>query len=299
MPSNYYSRLRGAIWQGVWRSKYGQETGIQGQVDALIGQGKLFLGNSRLLHSVTSSTFTDLHVFVRVGTLVTAQANLHFANQRKNLSGAVSSAISIPSVSRPSFEDCGYHIDCSSSEPCQVSGSNSWKALMSVCGSRLALPDCSIDNLTSRHALPGFAATRSFSTYSRSSFLNCRKATMSLGNKKQPYNFLHYGYFIYNVAKRKGNGNPFLGFGFEGSYILSPAYSSYGTAPDVSFDNSVKDEQRSSSADSSELYVSFDMFMFYFYRKINYETTNAEEIFVPELDSCSPIAWSCVCKYIL
>ncbi|KAL8466624.1 hypothetical protein ACS0TY_035611 [Phlomoides rotata] len=257
MPSNYYSRLRGAIWQGVWRTKYGQETGIRGQVDALIGQGK---GHSRLLHSVPSVTFAGLHVIVRVGTLATAQANLHLANQRKNHSvvGADSSAISIPSVSRLSFKVCGYHIDSSLSEPCQVSGSNFREAPMAVYGSRPAFPDCSIENLTSRHAQPGFAANRSFSTYSRSSFVNCRKATMSLRNKEQPYNFLHYGYFIYNVAKRKGSGNPFLGFGFEGSYIFSPAYSSYGTAPDVSFDNSVKDEQCSSSADSSELNTPID-----------------------------------------
>lgn len=300
MPSNYFSRLGGTIWKGVWGSIYGQETGIQGQVDVLIGQGKLLLGHSRLLHSVPSETFTDLHVFVRSGTLAAAQANLHLANQRKNLSvvGAFSRAISIPSVSGPSFQVCGYHIDCLLSEPRQDFGINSQKAPMAVCGSISALSDCSISNLTSRHAQHGVAAYHSFSAYGRSSFENCRKATMSLRNKEQPNNFLLYGYFIYNVAKRRGNGNPFLGFGFEGSHIPSPAYASAGTSPDVSFDNSMKEEQHSSSADSSELYVPFNFSNVYFKRNL-YEKQLIGELFVSKLNFClHSFAWyNCPCTH--
>ncbi|KAL2242026.1 UNVERIFIED_CONTAM: putative protein phosphatase 2C 55 [Sesamum indicum] len=259
MPSNCFRRLRGGAWEGVWRLISGRETGIQDQFYGLIGQGKLLLGNSRLLHSLPSGAFTDLHVFVRPGTIAAAQANLCLANRRKNISvvGAFSRAISIPSVSGPSFQVCGYHIDHLLSEPSQVLEINTEKGLMAVCGSKSALTDRCI-NLTSRPAQPGVAAYHSFSSYSRSSFENCRKATMSWQNKEQPNNFLLYGYFIYNVAKRKGNSNPFLGFGFEGFHISSPAYSSTGTAPDVSFDNSMKEEQHSSSADSSELNVPID-----------------------------------------
>ncbi|KAK4434503.1 putative protein phosphatase 2C 55 [Sesamum alatum] len=259
MPSNCFRRFHGGAWEGVWRLISRKETGIQGQFDGLIDQGKLLLGHSRLLHSLPSGTFTDLHVFVRPGTVAAAQANLYLANRRKNISvvGAFSRAISIPSVSGPSFQVCGYHIDRLLSEPSQVLGINSEKGLMAACGSRSAFTDCCI-NLTSRPAQPGVAAYHSFSSYSRSSFENCRKATMSLQNKEQPNNFLLYGYFIYNVAKRKGNSNPFLGFGFEGFHISSPAYSSTGTAPDVSFDNSMKEEQHSGSADSSELNIPID-----------------------------------------
>lgn len=260
MPSNHCSKFRGTIWKGFWRSLYGQETGIQGRIDVLIGQGRLLVGSSRLLHSISSETTSGLHVLVRSGTLAAAQVDLHLANRRKNLSvvGAFSRAISIPSVSGPSFQACGYHIDCLLSESRQVSGISSRKAFMADCGSRLALADCSIRNLTPRHVQHGVAAYHSSNAFRRSSVECCGKATMSLRNKEQPNNFLLYGYFIYNVAKRKWNSNPFLGYGFEGSYLSSPAFSSVGTAPDVSFDKSVKEEQRSSSADSSEQYVPFN-----------------------------------------
>ncbi|KAL3845225.1 hypothetical protein ACJIZ3_002628 [Penstemon smallii] len=246
MPSNYFSRLSGAIRQGVQRSVSGKESGVQ---DVLIGQGKL-----RLFHSLSSGTFTHLHVFVRPGTVAAAaQANLHIANLKKNLSvvGAFSRAISIPSISGPSFQVCGYHIDCLLSEQ---------KTVMSVCGSRSVLADCSIGNMTSRPAQPGVAAYHSFRSYSRRSFDSCtRGARMSLKNKEQPNNFFLYGYFIYNnVAKRKGNGHPFPGFDFEGLHISSTACSSAGTAPDVSFYNSTREEQNSGSTDSSEQNVSIE-----------------------------------------
>lgn len=255
MPSDYFSRLRSAIRQGVWRSVSGKESGIKGQVDFLIGERKVLLGHSSLVHFLPSGTFTVLHVFVRPGTVAAAQANLHIANRKKNFSvvGAFSRAISIPSVLGPSFQVCGHHVDCLLSEPSDGLGINSENALMAVCGSRSALAGCSISNLSSRPAQPGVAAYQSFSSYSRKSFDNCRKASMSLSDKEQPNNFLLYGYFMYNVAKRKGNANPFVGLGFEGLHISSTACSSAGTARDLSFDNSTRDDQQSSSADSSDL----------------------------------------------
>lgn len=270
MPSNNCSRFRGAIWQGFWRSINGQETGIQVRIDDLIGQGRLLVGRSRLLHFVPSETNSDLHVFVRSGTLATAQADVHLVNRRKNLSvvGAISRAISIPSVSGPAFQVCGYHIDSLLLGPSKVSGISSQKSLMAACGSRSALTECPIGNLSPRRVAHGAAAYHSSCVYRRSSIEHCRNATMSLRNKEQPNNFLLYGYFIYNVAKRKGSSNPFLGFGFEGSYLSSPAFSSVGTAPEVSFDNSMKEEQRSTSADSSELYVLFNFQILLFTRKI-------------------------------
>ncbi|KAL7124407.1 hypothetical protein ABFS83_14G046600 [Erythranthe nasuta] len=254
MP-NHFSKLRGAIWRGAWRSVSGKETRIQDQVvDVLIGQGKLLLGQSRLLHTLPSGAFADLHVFIRPGTIAAAQANLHSATQRKSLSvvGAFCRSISLPSVS-------GCHVDCLLSEPNQVIGINTQKGLMAACGSRSALIDCSISNLTT--SIPGqrgAAASHSSSARIRNSFENVGKLTMSLGSKEQPNNFLLYGYFVYNVAKRKGNENPFLGFGFEGFHNISPSYSSASTAADVTFDNPMKEEHHSNSADSSNLNIPID-----------------------------------------
>lgn len=231
----------------------GKGGGIEDQIDVLIGQGKVLLGHCRNIHSLPSGPFTDLQVFVRPGTVVAAQAN-HIANRKKKFSvaGAFSRAMSIPSVSGPSFQLCGYHIDLLLSEPSQGLGINSDKSLMAVCGSRSALTDYPINLRTSRPAPLGVAAYHSFSSCYRS-FDDCRKFSTSWRNKEQLNNFLVYRYFMYNVAKRKGNANPFLGFGSECLHILSSACSSAGTACDVSFDNSVREDQLSSSAHSPQL----------------------------------------------
>lgn len=228
-------------------------------VDVLIGQGKFSLSSSRLFHSLSSGTLTDLHVIVRSGTVAAAQANLHIANRKRNISvvGAFSRAISLPSVSGSSFQACGYQVDCLLSEPSSHLGTNSQKAIMAICGSRSALTDCSATKFSKRRAQPSVAAYHSFCTFSRNCFDSCRRANMSWRNKEQPNNFLLYSYFIYNVAKRKGNGNPFLGFNFEGLHISSSACSSADTASDVSIPTSEMEEQSSTSTDSSERYVHF------------------------------------------
>ncbi|KAL0438573.1 UNVERIFIED_CONTAM: putative protein phosphatase 2C 55 [Sesamum latifolium] len=256
MPSNYLSRLHSAIREGVWRSVSGKGGGIEDQIDVLIGQGKVLLGHCRNIHSLPSGPFIDLQVFVRPGTVVAAQAN-HIANRKKNFSvaGAFSRAMSIPSVSGPSFQLCGYHIDLLLSEPSQGMGIKSEKSLMAVCGS--ALTDYPINQRTSRSAQLGVAAYHSFSSCYRG-FDDCRKFSTNWRNKEQLNNFLVYGYFMYNVAKRTGNANPFLGFGSECLHILSSACSSAGTACDVSFDNSVREDQLSSSAHSPQLSIPVD-----------------------------------------
>ncbi|KZV34234.1 putative protein phosphatase 2C 55-like [Dorcoceras hygrometricum] len=252
MPSNCFSGFSHIIRKGIRGTTSGIERGIQGQADVLIDQGKKLIGQS---NSLSSGKFTDLHVFLRPGTLAAAQENLHTAHRRNNISvvGAFSRAISIPSVSGPSFQVCGYHIDCLLSEHNQVVGNKSQKELMSVCGYRSALAGCSVSNLNSGPTQPGVAAYHSFSSYSRRSFDISRKVSMSLGNKEQPNNFFLYGYFTYNAVKRKGTGNTFLGFGFEGFHLSSHVCSSAGTAHDVSFENSTGEEQHVTFSDSSEL----------------------------------------------
>ncbi|XP_059634215.1 probable protein phosphatase 2C 55 [Cornus florida] len=250
MPSNYFSRLSVAIRQRILVA--GQEGGLQDSVNVLIGQRKLFFGNSRLFHSIPFSAYSDLHVLLQPGTVIAAQSNLQLVNRRKNISvvGALSRTFSIPSVSGPSFQVCAYHIDrlLSESKPSHLSlGSESLKAPMAVSGSKAVFGDCSLNNLISRRGHLAMS-TNNFSTCHGSRSLDsCRKVSMSLRNKEGPNNYLIYGYYIYNVTKRS-NCIPFLGFEFMGFHSLSPACSSAGTAPDVSFDSSARDEQLASSA---------------------------------------------------
>ncbi|KAL3505279.1 hypothetical protein ACH5RR_035120 [Cinchona calisaya] len=247
MPSNAFSRLTVACRQGVRRSISLQESWLQDLVDLPISQAKLLFGGA-------SGTITDLHGFILPGTLAAAQANLHIVNRKKNLSfaGLFSRAISVPSVSGPSFQVCGYHIDCLLAEPTEVSSSlNSQKVPMAVCSSRASLVNSTLSNMTLGRIQTALSANNSFTSYNTRSIENCRNASMSLRNKEQPNNFLVYGYFIYNVAKRRGNFSPYQEFGLKGFHTSSPVCSSAGIAPDVSFDNSLRYEQILSSAESS------------------------------------------------
>ncbi|XP_022875403.1 probable protein phosphatase 2C 55 isoform X7 [Olea europaea var. sylvestris] len=250
MPCNYFLRLSGTLRKGGWRSISGQDSGVQAQIEVLTGLGKSLLGNSRLTCTVPSETFTDKHVFVQPRMVAAGQANLHNVNQIKNLPvfGAVSSASSFVSLLGPSFLVCGYHVDCLLSEPSQVTvGVNPQKVFMAVCGSRLSLAECSTNNLISRRMQPGVAAYHSFTCGKRSSG-NYRNASLSFRSKEQPNNFLIYGYFMHNVVK-----NPHRRFCFEGFHIS--VYFSARSAPNVSIDNSVCQEQQSSSVDSSKLEI--------------------------------------------
>ncbi|XP_073119132.1 probable protein phosphatase 2C 55 [Henckelia pumila] len=259
MPSNCFSNLHGAIKHEVQRTISRNHRVVQEQENALIGRWKLRFVCSGF-HHAPSRKFTDQQPLVHSGTVATAQANSHVTSGRKNLSvvGAVSHAISIPSVSSPSFQVCGYHFPNLFSESSPVLSINLQKALMATCGYRFSLTNCL--SLT-RRADPGVAGHQFFSSYSRRSFHSCSKVSMSSRNKEQPSNLLLYGYFIDNVSRRKSSVYPFLGFGsvdFKGIHISSSTCSLAGTAHDVSFDNSTREEQQLSSADSSELNISTD-----------------------------------------
>lgn len=116
MPSNYFLRLHHAIRQGVARLVSEKDSRIKDQVDILIGEWKILHGHSKLIHSLPFWTLNDLNA--------PARANSHICNRKQNLSvfGAFSRVISIPSVSGPSFQLCGHHIDCMLSKPSQLSG---------------------------------------------------------------------------------------------------------------------------------------------------------------------------------
>jgi protein phosphatase PTC7 len=215
-----------------------------------------------LYHSVPSQTAsTDLPVFLRPGTLAAIQSNLHLINRKKNLSvvGALSRSFSIPSVSGPSFQVCGYHIDQLISEKGEILSDNQIiktrkESSMALSSSSSFLGDRGLVNSNSKmtHIGSSRSKTSSSTIYTNQSSDSYRKAHMSLNRKDKPDNHVSYGYFVYHVAKRRGVNNPTPGFGFLGFQNSSSANFSAGTAPNVSFENSIREEQGSGSADSSD-----------------------------------------------
>lgn len=250
MPSNYFSRLRTVAQNGTQRPLLGQEGVIRDSVELLFGQG-----NYRLFHTLRFSSLSDLHVLLRPGTVFAARSDLLLANQKRNLSvvGAISRSFSVPSVSGPSFQVCGYHIDCALSDPCKSSvRANCRKKLMAAS----ALKAVSVDYLTSRSGQFSLSTNNAGVSYVIRSVEGCRRATMSLKSSKQSNNHLFHGYFICNFAKRWFNFFPQIEAGLRCFHSLSPASFSAGTAPDVSFDSASREEQLASSAASSEQKIS-------------------------------------------
>ncbi|XP_016437419.1 putative protein phosphatase 2C 55 [Nicotiana tabacum] len=125
---------------------------------------------------------------------------------------------------------------------------------MAVCGSRTSNIGHFVGNMTARRLQYGLSVNSSTVSYSNRSIENLRKANISLRNKDKPQNFLLSQYFRTSVAKRRGNSNPYKGFGLKGFRILSPVHFSSETtsAPGLSSDNSKGKEQAANTADSSE-----------------------------------------------
>lgn len=253
MPSPYFPTLRAA----VKRSIVGDDGGLQDSIKVFIGKGRLL--NSQLF-SRSLSSFSDLEALLRPGNVVAAGSESQLVNQRKNLSvvGAISRTLSIPSVSGPSFQVCGYHIDCVLSDPNQFSVGSKVNKTMAAPGSRVAFGECYISNLTSRceQRLPiADSASVIYSSRNRS-IDSCRKASMSLKNRDQPNKSAIYGYFLYEVGKRWFGSYPIIGSGSREFHSSSSTCFSAGPAHDMSFDNPSREEQLSNSADSSDQYVS-------------------------------------------
>ncbi|KAL8145056.1 putative protein phosphatase 2C 55 [Apium graveolens] len=254
MPNPHLSTLRGAIRQGIKNSSIGPKASIQDSVEVGVSLGKIF-GNSRLLRSVSSSCVSSLNLLLEPGTVVAAQSTLHLGNRRKNISvvGAVSRTFSIPSVSGPSLQVCGYHVDHLFTEPGHLSPNiHSQKTPMAISSSRALIGDCSVHNVTYKHGHPLRQTNNANTAYRNLSFDNCRKACMKLRNKEPNNNHSLYGFISYHAVKSSGNSYPALGFGMRSFHISAPASFSAGTAPDVSFENPVREEQVASAADSSE-----------------------------------------------
>ncbi|KAK1555665.1 hypothetical protein Q3G72_029715 [Acer saccharum] len=212
-----------------------------------------------LFHSLRFSTLAELQVLLQPGTVLAARSDLLLANRKRNLSvvGAISRSFSVPSVSGPSFQVCGYHIDRAFSETSQLTvGSNCQSRSMATCASRAVSGYFSVDSLTSRYGRRSLLTNNANISHGIRSIDSCLKVSMSLYNKEQPKNYMIHGYFLYNVAKRWCNFHPYVQSGLRGFHSSSPASFSAGTAPDVSFDTGSREEQLAGSAVSSEQKIS-------------------------------------------
>lgn len=253
MPSTYLSTLGRAIRQEIKKTFVGPEAGIQDSVKVHGAIGNLF-GSSRLLHSVPNTCIPNLNVLLEP-SVVAAQSSLHLVNRRKNISvvGAISRTFSIPSVSGPSLQVCGYHTDRLLIEPSHLSFSiHLEKTPMAISSSTALLADCSVNNIKSWHGHLLRKTRNADTTYRNICFDSSRKACMKSRNKERPSNNSLFGFFSYHVVNWSGNSCPALGFGMRIFHTSVPAMFSARTASDVSVKNPAREEQVASSADSSE-----------------------------------------------
>ncbi|OMO87627.1 phosphatase 2C (PP2C)-like protein [Corchorus capsularis] len=253
MPSTYFWRLRSAVQNGIRRT----ECGLQDSIEVLIGTGKL--GNCRLFHSLRLSGLAELQGLLQTGSLLAARTDSILANRRRNISvvGAFSRSISVPSVSGPAFQVCGYHIDCALAESGEIPSSVSkfQSKPMAASGSRVVIGGYLGDTLKLKHEHLSLSTSNSNIFYCNRSLNSSINARMSLKNNEKPNNSPIYGYFMYAVGKRWCNFDP-LGSGSRGFHSSLSSCLSAGTAPDVSFDHSGREEQNASSCVSSEEKIS-------------------------------------------
>lgn len=253
MPSNYFSRLRTVVQSVTQRPVLGQEGFIRDSVQLLLGKG-----NHRLFHTLRYSLLEDLHVLLRPGTIFAARLDLLLANQRRSLSvvGAISRPFSVPSVSGPSFQVCGYHIDRALSDSSQSSLSvNCHNKLMAASSSKAVSGELFVDYLSSRGGKLSLLTNNAGVSYVIRSLEGCRRARMSLKNSNQSNNHPFHEYILFNVAKRCWNFFPMLEAGLRGFHSSSPTSFSSGAAPESSFNAASCEEQLASSSASSEQYV--------------------------------------------
>ena len=254
MPSNNFSRLRGSFRQGIQRSYVVLEGSFLDSLEVLPVHGKLLFDKPGFYYR-TFAAFSDLNILFQRGTPVAAQSNIQSASKKKNLSvvGAVSRTLSIPSVSGPPFQVCGYHADNllagRSRFPLGIGGH---KVPMALSGSNALLGRYCLNNLNVKRRQLMVSVDNSNISYICKRFHSGCKISMSLRSKEHSDGFVPYGYFIWRVAKTNSNCDPFMGSEWKSFHISPPASFSVCTAPNVSFHNSVCDDQLTTSADSDD-----------------------------------------------
>ncbi|RZB67946.1 probable protein phosphatase 2C 55 isoform X2 [Glycine soja] len=250
MPSNYFSRLGVSIR----RSVVGKEGRIRDSAEVLIGQGKLWFGSSKFFHSVQSSYFVELQLLVRPGIALASSSEL--AGKRRTLSvvDTLSRTFSVPSVSGPSFQVCGYHIGSALAGPDQFSSGTKFRIkTMAAHLPRIVVGESCLDNPTLKGSCRSLSTKNSYSICLSTKLRNGGKVSMSLRNHQQPDNSAVYGYFIYNAAKTWCNSHPYMQSGSGDFHTLSSSCYSVGPAHDVPFDTSAHEEQKTPSGKTLKL----------------------------------------------
>ncbi|KAJ8762279.1 hypothetical protein K2173_007436 [Erythroxylum novogranatense] len=250
MPSTFLSKLRNAVQNRVRRSVLGSDGGIQIPVHILLGEGKFLCCNYRLFHSIRVASLRDLQELL--GPTVNAASDSVLADRRRNISvvGALSRTFSVPSVSGPSFQVCGYHIDRALCDTSQISVNLKFQP-MAACGSRVVFRERFFENLSLKDEHLPLSKNDAGLSYGSRSSQSCRKASMSLKNQEQPTNSSIYGFFAYNVAKKWCNFSPNMETLYRGFHSSSQACFSAGIAPDV-YENSNQGDNLQGSAASSD-----------------------------------------------
>ncbi|XP_073223867.1 probable protein phosphatase 2C 55 isoform X1 [Cicer arietinum] len=249
MPSNYFSRLGTAIHSSV----LGKETGIQDSAEVLFGLGKLWFGGSKFFHSVNKSTSSCLEATLLVRPGVDLVSSPESIGKRKTLSvvDTVSRTFSVPSVSGPSIQVCGYHIDCNLSGTDKFSAGAKFQ--IKTMAARLPgtfVGECSVDNLTLKR---GKGLKNRTNVFLNTGLGNGRKLSMSLNNHQQPDSHAIFGYFVCNVAKSWHSSFRYTQSGYGDFHSSSTSCDSVGPAHDVPFDTSAREQKLTNSADSTEL----------------------------------------------
>lgn len=252
MPSNYFSRLGVSIR----RSVVGKEGRIRDSAEVLIGQGKLWFGSSKFFHSVHSSYCVEVQLLVWPDVALASSSELGGKRRTLSVVDTLSRTFSVPSVSGPSFQVCGYHIGSTLAGPDQFSSGTRFQIkTMAAHLPRILVGESYLDNLTLKGSRRSLSTKNSSSICLSTSLRNRGKVSMRLKNHQQPDNTAIYGYLIYNAAKTWCNSHPYMQSGSGDFHTLSSSCYSVGPAHDVPFDTSAHEEQLSSSADPSEQYV--------------------------------------------
>ncbi|XP_057423807.1 probable protein phosphatase 2C 55 [Lotus japonicus] len=243
MPSSYFSRVGTAIQ----RSIAGKQGEFRDSAEVLIGQGKLLFGGSRLSHSGYRLSCVEPRS-VATGAGIIALAS---RSERKGFSvvDALSRTLSVPSVSGPSIQICGYH-----SGPEKFSAGARFQ--VKTMAARLpgaVVGECCLDNRTLKGGRRSLSTKNSSSNVCLSAGLrNGGRVSMSLKNHHQPDSRSIYSYFVYNVAKNWCGAFSHLQSGSGDFHTSSTSCYTVGPAQDVPFETSAREEKPANSADSSE-----------------------------------------------
>lgn len=224
----------------------------------VIGQVRHAFGYNKLLSSLPFSTLTDLNIFIRPGAIFAGSIDF-LVHRKRNISvvAAISRAFSIPSVSGPAYQICGYHIDrLLSGTTCFSSASENQKLPMVVVSSpKVAIGDCVVHKLISGCCYRASLKDNVSIFYRKKGFESCFSASMSLKNHEQPNHASIFGYFLYNAIR--SSYKPYLRSWSDSKELDSSSASTYTveTVPDGIFNDSLLEDRLEHAMVSSEGYV--------------------------------------------